>query len=272
VQLYRAFGWEMPQIAHLPLILNPSGKGKLSKRHASFQDGEHEVLVLVREFKDAGYLPDAVVNFLTNIGWAFGDDREVFTRKEAIARFDLASVNPAPGRMPYDKLDWLNGVYIRDMSDEKLAEMLLPVFQNAGLEADVARLRQVAPLVKERMKTMQEAVEVAGFIFHSTISYEPSELIQKKMTVEDALAALRRSLQALEELDDFSPEEQEPVFRALAEELGLKAGQLFGTLRVAVTGQRVAPPLFETMAILGREVCLERVAEAIEALEADTSS
>jgi glutamyl-tRNA synthetase len=272
VQLYRAFGWEMPQIAHMPLILNPSGKGKLSKRHASFRDGEHEVLVLVREFKDAGYLPDAVVNFLTNIGWAFGDDREVFTREEAIARFDLTSVNPAPGRMPYDKLDWLNGVYIRNLSDEELADLLQPVFREAGLEADAARLRQVAPLVKERMKTLREAVEVAGFIFRGAISYEPSELIQKKMTAEDTLTALRRSLQALESLDDFSPEAQESVFRALAEELGLKAGQLFGVLRVAVTGQRVAPPLFETMAILGHEVCLGRVAEVIKALEADIAS
>lgn len=267
VQLYTAFGWEMPKIAHLPVILNPSGKGKLSKRHASFKDAGQKVLVLVREFKDAGYLPDAVVNFLTNIGWAFGDDREVFTRGEAVARFDLARVNPAPGRMPYDKLDWLNGVYIRALSEDDLAEMLAPVFQDASLDADVEHLRQIAPLVKERVKTLREAVEVAGFIFCDTISYEPSELIQKKMTAEDTLTALRRSLQTLEVLDGFSPEVQEPAFRALAEELGLKAGQLFGALRVAVTGQRVAPPLFETMAVLGREVCIARVTEAIEVLE-----
>jgi glutamyl-tRNA synthetase len=270
VQLYRAFGWEMPQIAHLPLILNPSGKGKLSKRHTSFQEEGREVLVLVREFQEAGYLPDAVVNFLTNIGWAFGDDREVFSREESIARFDLAGINPAPGRMPYDKLDWLNGVYIRALPADELARQLLPFFRRAGLDAGEERLRQLAPLVKERIKTFREAVDMVGFAFREEISYEPSELIQKKMTPEATLAALRRSYETLEGLEDFSPEAQEPTFRALAEELGLKAGQLFGTLRIAVTGQRVSPPLFETMAILGREVCLARVAEAIELLEASS--
>jgi glutamyl-tRNA synthetase len=267
VQLYKAFGWEMPQIAHLPLILNPSGRGKLSKRHTSFQEEGREILVLVHEFKEAGYLPDAVVNFLTNIGWAFGDDREIFSREEAIARFDLASVNPAPGRMPYDKLDWLNGVYIREMSDDDLARHLLPFFQKAGLNPDDERVRKISPLVKERIKTLREAIDMAGFVFRDAISYEPSELIQKKMTAEATLAALRRSYETLEGLDDFSPDAQEPVFRALAEELDLKAGQLFGTLRIAVTGQQVAPPLFETMAVLGRGVCLARVAEAIEVLE-----
>jgi glutamyl-tRNA synthetase len=272
VQLYKAFGWEMPQIAHLPLILNPSGRGKLSKRNTSFQEEGREILVLVREFKEAGYLSDAVVNFLTNIGWAFGDDREIFSREEAIARFDLASVNPAPGRMPYDKLDWLNGVYIREMADDDLARHLLPFFLKAGLEPDEERVRKISPLVRERIKTLQEAVDMAGFAFRDAVSYEPSELIQKKMTVETTLAALRRSYETLEGLDDISPEAQEPVFRALAEELGLKAGQLFGALRIAVTGQQVAPPLFETMAVLGREVCLARIAEAIEALEAEVTS
>jgi len=268
VQLYRAFGWEMPRIAHLPLILNPSGKGKLSKRNTAFQEEGREVLVQVREFQAAGYLPDAVVNFLTNIGWAFGDDREVFGREEAIARFDLASVNPAPGRMPYEKLEWLNGVYIRNLSDADLAQQMEPFFRQAGLDASEAGLRSIAPLVKERIKTLHEAVAMAGFFFRDAILYDPSALIQKKMTRESTLMALRRSYQALGELDDFSPEAQEPVFRALAETLDLKAGQLFGTLRIAVTGQAVAPPLFETMAVLGRAMSLARVAEAIALLEA----
>ena len=126
VNIWQAFGWEMPYFAHLPVLLNPNGKGKLSKRHASFDQDGKKVLVLAKEFKDAGYLPEAVVNFLTNIGWNFGDDREVFTVQEAIERFDITEVNPANSAFPIEKLDWLNGVYIREMPAEELARAFAP--------------------------------------------------------------------------------------------------------------------------------------------------
>ncbi len=268
-QLYAAFGWEMPIIAHLPVILSPSGKGKLSKRDQAFQDGGLKVLVQVREFRAAGYLPEAVVNFLTNVGWAFGEDREVFTPEEAMARFRLEDINPAPGKLPYEKLEWLNGVYIREkLSDEELATHLKPVFEGAGLVVDEVRLRKLVPLLRERIKTLNDAVEMAGFVFRDSVALgDPSRLIQSGMDAQSTLAALQAAYETLAALEDFSHPVQEAAMRDLAQRLGLKAGQLFGAVRIAVTGQPVSPPLFETMEILGKDTSLQRIQAAIALLE-----
>ena len=266
-QIYAALGWDFPQIAHLPVILSPSGKGKLSKRDSAFQEGKTRVLVQVREFREAGYLPEAVVNFLANVGWAFGEDREYFTMEEAIPRFRLEEINPAPGKLPYEKLEWLNGVTIRDLPLDELARRLRPAFEKTGLTVDEARLQQVTPLLQERIKTLNEAVDMAGFIFRESVEVNAAELVQKKMTPESTVEALRAAHKTLSDLEDFSAEAQEPVMRQLADDLGLKAGQLFGAIRVAVTGQRVAPPLFETMAIIGRAESLTRIERAARLLE-----
>ena len=169
--LYDAFGWPMPLIAHLPVILNPSGKGKLSKRSVAFAEGGRKVPVLLHEFVEGGYLPEAVINFLTNIGWSFGDDREVFTVQETIERFDLSRVNPAGGAFPIEKLDWLNGVYIREMDDDELAGRLLPVFTGAGYAVDLERVRRVVPLIKVRIKTLNDALDSS-----STVRCPPADL------------------------------------------------------------------------------------------------
>ncbi len=265
--LYEAFGWPMPQIAHLPVILNPSGKGKLSKRSVAFSEGGRKIPVLVHEFIEAGYLPEAVVNFLTNIGWSFGEDREVFTVQETIERFDLSRVNPAGGAFPIEKLDWLNGVYIREMADDELARRLLPVFEKAGYPVDLERVRRVVPLIKVRIKTLNDALDMAGFIF--TPSFTPpsaEQIVQKGMDAASTRAALQAAADRLAALPDFSATTQEHALRALADELGLKTGQLFGALRAATTGQQVSPPLFETMEVLGREETLKRIRQAIAQL------
>lgn len=267
-QIYNAFGWEMPAIAHLPVILSPSGKGKLSKRDQAFQEGGLKVLVQVREFREAGYLPEAVVNFLTNVGWAFGDDREVFTPEEAMARFRLEDINPAAGLLPYEKLDWLNGVYIREkLTTEELAGHLKPVLEAAGLRVDDERLRRAVPLIRERIKTLNEAVDWLAFMFRDTLTIDdPHMLVQKGMDAPSTVSALRAARDTLAGLKDFSHAAQEAAMRALAAELELKPGQLFGAMRAAVTGQQVSPPLFETMEILGRETCLARLSAAAELL------
>jgi len=268
-QLYRALGWEMPQIVHLPVILSPSGKGKLSKRDQAFNDDGTQVLVQVREFKEAGYLPEAVVNFLTNVGWAFGDDTEVFTPEEAMQRFELQDINPAPGKLPYDKLEWLNGVYIREkISTEELAERLQPFFAESGCDVDLATLTQAAPLVRDRIKTLPEAMDFLAFLCKDEIVIDdPNRLIQKKMDAAGTIRALRAAYDALAALDSFDPQAQEDRLRALADEMGLKVGQLLGTLREAVTAQKVSPPLFETMAVIGRQTCLQRIQAAADLLE-----
>ena len=176
--LYDAFGWEKPLYAHAPLILNPSGKGKLSKRAQAFTDAGQQVLVQVREFRTAGYLPEAITNFLCTVGWAFGDDREVFSLEEAIPRFALEDVNPAPARLPYSKLEWLNGVYIREMEAEQLAAKVRPFLEEAGLKVNGETLLHATPLVRERLKTLKEAVSWLGFFFTEELDYDPILLIR----------------------------------------------------------------------------------------------
>jgi glutamyl-tRNA synthetase len=262
--LYEGFGWDMPQLAHLPVILNPSGKGKLSKRSVGFTEDGRRVPVLLHEFRKGGYVPEAIVNFLTNVGWSFGDDREVFSVQETIERFDLARVNPAGSAFPVEKLEWLNGVYIREMDPARLAKLLKPVFEEAGYTVDDDRLLKVAPLLRERIKTLKDAIPMGGFFFAETFDPAPPEtIIQRKMDAASTKAALESALARLELLPDFRAETQEHALRALADELGLKRGQLFGALRMATTAQQVSPPLFETMEILGRDKSLARIRQAI---------
>ncbi len=263
VRLYEAFNWEMPPIAHLPIILDPTGKGKISKRRK--QIGDQVYYVLVREFKEAGYLPETMLNFLARIGWGMDAETEVFDPEEAIARFDVTAVNPGPASPPYSKLDWLNGVYMRQMPVDELARRIYPVLQSAGLEVEPETVKAVTPLVQERIKTLNDAIELTDFFFKDGITYEPQALIGKKMGANASLAALQRVYATLADLN-FDAETLETALRALADELGLKAGQLFGIIRVATTGKTVAPPLFGTLAVLGRERTLARVSLAEEKL------
>jgi glutamyl-tRNA synthetase len=267
-QLYRAFGWGMPKIAHLPVILNPNGKGKLSKRAKAFTESGRKVLVQLREFHEAGHLPEALVNFLTNIGWSFGEDREVFTVEETIPRFTLDRINPAGGRFPFEKLEWLNGQWMQRLAPEDLAERLRAPLEGAGLEVDEAVLLRVTPLLQPRLKTLNDVVDWASFLFREPFVAPPPETsVQKKMDAAGTKAALEAAAETLAALPDFAASVQEPAMRQLARRLGLKAGQLFGAVRMAVTGQAVSPPLFETMEIIGRETCLARVKAAAASLD-----
>lgn len=267
--LWQAFGWEMPQYAHLPVLLNPNGKGKLSKRHAGFSEDGKRILVLTKEFQDAGYYAPAVVNFLTNIGWNFGDEREIFDVEESIARFDITTVNPANSVYPIEKLDWINGIYIREkMSTDELAQQLHPVLENAGFAVDMDVLLKVVPIIQTRLKTLNDVVEMAGFFFRDTfIPAEKAVLIQNKMDEENTIKVLKSAKARYAEVEDFTTDTLHAVGAQIVEELGLKNGQVFGTLRAAVTGQKVSPPTFESMEIIGKDESLRRIALSIEILQ-----
>ncbi len=274
VLLYEAFGWEPPVWAHLPVILNPNGKGKMSKRHAVGADGK-SIPVLLKEYIAAGYLPEAMANFLSNVGWNLDGSTEVFTPEQAIAAFDIAAINPSPAAFPYDKLVWLNGVYIRQLDDDELYQRLLPfVAAGAGLsiEAMAARpeLRPAVPLIKERIKTLAEAAPMLDFFFvDGPLDYpDPQALVGEKMTATQTVDALQRSAAALAGLPSFDHASIEAALRALADEMGLKIRQLLHVVRVAVTGTKVSPPLFETLVILGRQRTLARLGAAVDALAA----
>ncbi|MBM4458993.1 MAG: glutamate--tRNA ligase [Chloroflexi bacterium] len=269
VNLYNALGWEVPVFAHLPLILDPSGVGKLSKRKKR-GEGDEELLTYIREYRAAGYLPEAMFNFLAIMGWSYSPNTDVFDREQAIAKFDIADINAAAGALPMTKLNWMNGLYIRELEPADLAERLLPFLGAAVDMADDelrnhAALPLLVPMMQSRLVTLNDAGELVDFVFAQEIRYDPQMLIAKGLDAAGSLTALAAARQLLAELP-FEESALEQPMRDLADRLGLKPGQLFGILRVAITGKNVAPPLFSSMIALGRDRALARCARAEELL------
>ena len=254
VLLYGAMNYEPPQFAHLPMLLG-SDRSKLGKRHGS---------VSITEFREQGYLPEAMVNFLTLLGWSLDDKTELMSRQQLINNFNLERVSKTAASFDRDKLDWMNGVYIRGLDPDDFLQRSLP-FLEKDLPPEVPRplsveyIRQIMPLVQERVKTLAGVSELTRFFFVDRLEYDAGLLITKGMTADSIHHALEVARQRLAELPAFDAESLEEMLRPLAVELELKTGQLFGALRTAVTGQTAAPPLFQTMAVLGRETCLERI-------------
>jgi len=264
VNIFRAFGWDLPVYVHLPLILSPSGKGKLSKRTQAFDDAGHQVLVRVEEFPPAGYLPQAVVNFLANVGWSFGDDREKFTIPEAIERFDLADINPAETRLPYEKLDWLNGQYIQEMPPEELALALKPFLEEAGYQVDLQALTYLTPALSVRLKRLTDAIPSLRFLYvDEPLAVEASALVDKKLELAAACQAFAEAEEFLASVELYDAEHISQGLIAIGEHhtTNGKAGPLLGKMRLAVTGQQVSPPLFESMLAMGRDRVLARLKE-----------
>ncbi len=269
ILLFEALGAAMPQFAHLPLLIAPDG-AKLSKRR-------HGPVVSVLTYRDAGFLPQAYVNFLCLLGWNPKDDREKMTLEELIEAFTLEGVNRSNAVVNFTEEDpidpkalWLNAQHIYSLPVEKLAELLLPVWQKAGYEVTPEKALRVTPLVQERIKTLNDAVAVADFFFLKELNpYDPEELIPQKGDRAMALRALEKALAVLAD-GDFTHQAIEERLRAAASELGLKAGQMFQPIRVAVCGRRNAPPLFETLEVVGRDACLERIGKAIALLKQES--
>lgn len=271
VQLWQAFGWDIPRYVHIPIILNPDGKGKLSKRSPSRDKHGNPLPTSVHDYINAGYLPEAVNNFVANIGWNYGDDIEVYSMEEAKARFnDFSRINPANSAFPIDKLEWYNGIYIREkLSVEELSRRLKKVLENAGYEVNVDRLLKITPLVQTRLKTLNDVVPMAGFFFDET--FKPptaAQVIQKKMDAASTRHALEVSYarSAVITEENWTTQALYEAIQPLTAELGLNNSQLFGLLRVAVTGQTVSPPTFETMEVLGRAESLHRIQIAMDLL------
>ncbi len=262
--IIRAFGWTEPVWLHLSLFLKPTGKGKMSKRDVT---SEQSIYVLM--LRDMGYVPEAINNWVALMGASFGPDETLLSMDEMVARFSLDHLSASAARVNFEKLDYFNGLYLRQMAAPDLAERITPFFHLAGLEPDDATLLKVVPIIKERIVTLADAVEMAGFFFRPAPSPAPESLVAKGLTPAQSLEALRMSTAIIAAIPEasFTHDAIEAPLRDLAEELGLKPGILFGILRMAVTGQAVSPPLFESMVILGHEATLARLAIAATVLE-----
>ena len=263
--IFEALGVEPPRFAHLPLLIAPDGS-KLSKR-------KHGPVVSVITYRDAGFLAHSYVNFLCLLGWSPKNDREKMSRQELIDAFTLEGVNKSNATVNFsdeDPLDpkavWLNAEHLKTLSLDELSKDLLPFAEAAGFHVDPAKMRAVAPLIQERIKTLKDVATVADFFFAEKLPpYDAAELIPQKGDAAMARAALEKSLAILAHTE-FNHDALDAALRAAAAELAIKPGQMFQPIRVAVCGRKNSPPLFETLAVLGRETSLKRIQEAIEKL------
>ncbi len=266
VLIFEALGVPPPTFAHLPLLVAPDG-AKLSKR-------KHGPVVSVTTYRDAGFLPHAFVNFLCLLGWSPKDDRERMSRQELIDVFSLEGINRSNAVVnfkeedPFDpKAVWLNAETIRTMPVGDLSCLLLPIVEGAGFAIGAAKMAQITPLIQERIRLLRDVLTVADFFFLRELPpYDPAELIPKKTDAALALRVLQKASDVLAAAE-FTHDGLESGLRAAAGELGVKAGQMFEPVRVAVCGRKTAPPLFATLEVLGRETSLARIGQAIEKLK-----
>jgi glutamyl-tRNA synthetase len=263
VLLYRAFGWKPPLYCHLPMVLGPDGQ-KLAKRHGATR---------VIEFKEKGYLPEAVLNYIALLGWSFDDSREFFTLKELQELFSLDRLNKAPAVFDYKKLDWFNGMYIRQTTPERLAELLGPYLQQRDwisekpTEDERRRVEALVPLVQERLTVLSDVLPLVSFIFEDVPVPPAEQLIPKRLDAAKTAEALKEAASLLADFDEHTDEENEQRFRAAAEDLRIKLGDLLMPVRVAVTGSRVSPPLFDSIRVLGVDRTQQRLENALRKLE-----
>ncbi|MBZ5582606.1 MAG: glutamate--tRNA ligase [Acidobacteriia bacterium] len=266
VLIFEAMDAAPPQFAHLPLLVAPDG-AKLSKRR-------HGPVVSVTSYRDAGFLPHAFVNFLCLVGWSPKDDRELMTREELIQSFSLEGIHRHNAVVNFTEADpfdpkavWLNAETIRGLAVEELADRLLPFVRGAGFAVGPDRMRKITPLIRERIRLLSDVLAVADFFFAAQLPpYDPGELIPQKGDAAMALKALECAREILPGTE-FTHDALEGSLRGAAQQLGIKTGQMFQPIRVAVCGRKTAPPLFGTLEALGKETALERIGQAIGKLK-----
>ncbi|MFN2466879.1 MAG: glutamate--tRNA ligase [Gaiellaceae bacterium] len=241
LQILNALGASIPAYAHVPNVNGADGR-KLSKRHGA---------ITADEFRAAGYAPDALVNYLALLGWSFDDRTTLMARDELVARFSLERVGSSPAVFDYQKLDWMNGVYLRALAPDAYADALVAYLHERGHDWDEALIRRSAPLVQEKMPKLGDYPELAGFLFADT---EPGEAIDATV--------VRAALEALEPVEPFQATAIETALRSLAERMGVKPREAFQPIRIAVTGSRISPGLFESLELLGKERSLARLRAA----------
>jgi glutamyl-tRNA synthetase len=253
-------GKVMPEFGHLPFVMGEGNK-KLSKR-----DPEAHALA----YRDQGFLPEGMLNYLALLGWAIAADRDIFSLEEMVAAFDIGDVNPNPARFDIKKADAINSAQMRLLSVEEVTHRALPFLKRAGVvsdpvsDADAQLLEQAMPLVAERINKLTEAVDMLGFLFVDEAAFVVDPADAEKLLNDDGRGVVARALDALRTLDQWSTAAIQAALQAeLVDGMGLKPRNAFGPVRVAVTGRRISPPLFESMELLGRERSLARLESSL---------
>ena len=256
ISIYRALGINTPEFAHIPLILGSSDKAKLSKRHGAASP---------LEYRDMGYLPHALLNFLTLLGWAPGDNRELMNRNEIIENFSIEKINDRNVVFDSQKLDWMNGVYIRKMSMEELVNIALGELKKTGLikdtkDVDIDKISKIVGLIQERLKKFSEIPQLINYFFDKPIYEEKA--VRKFLKKDGVTQMLQELCKTIEKVEPFDIETLESAVREFIEKKGLKVGKVIHPVRVALTGRAASPPIFDVMQVLGKQTCLKRIADA----------
>lgn len=264
IQIYEALNASVPEFAHIPMILG-SDKARLSKRHGATS---------VTQFRDEGYLSGAMINYLALLGWSYDDSQTIFSHNELIEKFSLAKVSKNPAVFDLQKLQWMNGVYIRDMAVEELFGLVLPQWQRAGFlpkdptEAQILKGKQVLTALQERVKLLNELDEAASYFFADKLNYD-QKVVEKVLYTDESLDILSYLLPELLELKEYTPEKLQPIIKKAEEKFGVKLGKIMQPIRVAVTGTNVSPSIYDVLTILGRATSCERIKTAIEMIKAN---
>lgn len=259
ILLYQFFGWNPPQWAHLPLILSPEG-GKLSKRSAD----KIGIPVSVRQYREAGYEPQALVNFLAFLGWNPGTEQEIFSLDELVDAFTIDRVGSSGVQFNMDKLHWYNQQYLRRLTPEELAERVRPFIERQGFTASDEYLRKVVVLMQDRITIAEDVATTSPYFFVDPDTYEEQGV--KKRWKDDSAELVAEFAGRLQDLDVFESDQIEEALRELAEERGAGAGRVIHPTRLAVSGVSFGPSLFHMMAVLGKETCQRRMHRAAEVL------
>lgn len=260
--IMRAFGWQEPVWCHISILKKPSGRGKISKRDVAELELGVGHSVFIRDLQRAGYLPKAVVNWMALMGWSYDDRSEDFSLAELTEVFSLNRLTPSPASVNFERLDHFQGKYMRLLSRKAVAAGIKPFLEAEGVHPDDATLLKVVPLIQERIVSFGDAPKWAAFFFREQVTIAAEELVGGKMTPQQSHDGLKEAREVLESLSEFNRMTTEQSLRSVAKRLNLKPGQLFAPIRLAVSGQTVSPPLFETMEVLGRDVVLERMGRA----------
>ena len=262
LQLFEALGFEPPQFAHLPMIMG-SDRAKLSKRHGATAIGE---------YKDNGFLPEALLNFMVLLGWALDDKTDVVSTQTVIENFTLDRVTKSSAIFDQEKLHWMNGMYIRDLTPQQLAERMTPFLERDlpkdMLPVDQEYLQRIAPLLQERIKSLEESASITEYFFKADDRFDTSTIVQKCINRDSTLTALKAALKDLSATDDYGHEKLEKMLNDTGERLEVSRRQFFGVIRTAATGRSVSPPLFEMLEVLGKDRTVSRMKNAVERFSA----